>query len=88
MAQLTRRAFLAGAAGMAGAAMLGCSPGKRTVPGQAGSIDLEVALQGDPTMEPIAAATATPRTPTPTPPPRPWAPRYVAARGDAARDPQ
>lgn len=71
MARVTRRAFLAGAAGMAGAAMLGCSPGKRTPPGQAGALDLEAALQDDPTMQPAAAATATPRPPAPTSTPRP-----------------
>jgi len=68
MARVTRRAFLAGAAGMAGAAMLGCSPGKRSTPGALG---LEVASQGDPTVEPTATGTATPLPPTPTPTPRP-----------------
>lgn len=65
MAQVTRRTFLAGAASIAGAAMLGCGPDKRTSPGQAGALDIEVALQGDPTMQPTATATATPATPTP-----------------------
>lgn len=71
MARVTRRAFLAGTAGIAGAAMLGCSPGKRTPRGQAGALDIEVALQGRPTLEPAPTPTAMPRAPAPTSTPRP-----------------